>query len=369
METFIIAVLAVLALALAGALVASLRRTGERQGGVKEALETLFDPRVAEMRAEMDKVAGLVRELEKDRENKFGQLTNELKTVGEKTTALATTTQQLREALASGRVRGQWGERMADDVLRLIGFVEGVNYLKQRTMDGSGSRPDFTFLLPQDLKLNMDVKFPLDNYLKCIESETSEEEERFRRLSVRDVRARIKEVVTRDYIDPGQKTLDYVLVFIPNEQIYQFIHEQDSTLIDYALTSRVVLCSPVSLFAILVVIRQAMENFAVEQSSNQIISELGSFHKQWQGFMKQMERVGQRIGSVQTDFELLSGRRRRALERPLNRIESIREQRGLELPDDVVLEDSISDDLTFEESQISLEVTADGHSDAASGSS
>ena len=363
MEMLIIAVLAILSLALGAAVVVALRSPGERQGSVKEVFETLFDPRVAEMKAEMDKVSGLVRELEKDRENKFGQLTAQLKMVGEQTTALASTTGQLREALASSRVRGQWGERMADDVLRLIGFVEGVNYLKQATVDESGSRPDFTFLLPHDLKLNMDVKFPLDNYLKCIEAETSEAEEQFRRLFVRDVRARLKEVVTHDYIDPGQKTLDYVLVFIPNEQIYQFIHEQDSTLIEYALTSKVVLCSPVSLFAILVVVRQAIENFAIEQSANQIISELGTFHKQWKAFVKHMDKVGQRIGSVQEDFELLSGRRRWALERPLNRIEAIREQRGLELPQDFT-----PDDLILAEGQIALEVPEDGHSDASSGS-
>ena len=175
---------------------------------------------------------------------------------------------------------------MAEDVLRLVGFVQGVNYKKQTTLEGNGSRPDFTFLLPKDLTLNMDVKFPLDNYLKCVEARDAEEENRYRQQFVRDVRARLKEVVTRDYIDPGRKTLDYVLVFIPNEQIYQYIHEHDSALIDDALTSKVVLCSPVSLFAILVVIRQAVDNFSVEQSSNEIISELGKFEDQWDRFIK-----------------------------------------------------------------------------------
>ena len=34
------------------------------------------------------------------------------------------------------QARGQWGERMADDVLRLAGFVEGVNYRKQTAVAG-----------------------------------------------------------------------------------------------------------------------------------------------------------------------------------------------------------------------------------------
>ena len=249
----------------------------------------------------------------------------------------------LREALASTRIRGQWGERMAEDVLRLVGFVQGVNYLKQSTINAGGedggSRPDYTFLLPQDLTLNMDVKFPLDNYLKCIEAKDAEEEARYRQQFVRDVRARLKEVVTRDYIDPGRKTLDYVLVFIPNEQIYQYVHEHDSALIDDALASKVVLCSPVSLCAILVVIRQAINNFNVEQSANEIISYLGAFDKQWGEFVGQMDRVERNLSTVHRQFEQLAGRRRRALERPLDRINAIREQRGLALPEDTGQED------------------------------
>ena len=326
MESLIIMILAVLALVLAGALVAAMRRGSAGR-------ETL-DPHVLELKSELDKVTDLVRELEKDRENKFGELTSQLKSVGENTNALAATTGQLKEALANTRVRGQWGERMAEDVLRLVGFVQGVNYKKQTTLEGIGSRPDFTFLLPKDLTLNMDVKFPLDNYLKCVESRDAEEENRYRHQFIRDVRARLKEVVTRDYIDPGRKTLDYVLVFIPNEQIYQYIHEHDSALIDDALASKVVLCSPVSLFAILVVIRQAVDNFSVEQSSNEIISELGKFEDQWDRFIKQMDTLGKRIDDAQKDFGVLVGTRRRALERPLGRIHGIRQQRGLAISED-----------------------------------
>ena len=181
MESVVIIILVVLALVLTGALVAAIRRGSAG----RESL----DPHVLELKSELDKVTNLVRELEKDRENKFGELTSQLKSVGEHTTALATTTGQLKEALANTRVRGQWGERMAEDVLRLVGFVQGVNYEKQTTLEGSGSRPDFTFLLPKDLTLNMDVKFPLDNYLKCVEARDAEEENRYRQQFVRDVRA------------------------------------------------------------------------------------------------------------------------------------------------------------------------------------
>ncbi len=62
-----------------------------------------------------------------------------MKLVGEQTASLTSTAGSLWEALVNSRVRGQWGERMAEDVLRLIGFVEGVNYQKQRTIEVNGS--------------------------------------------------------------------------------------------------------------------------------------------------------------------------------------------------------------------------------------
>ncbi len=301
--------------------------------------KSLIDQQLADMRTELGKVSSLVNELEKDREKKFGELTSQLKTVGEQTAILTTTTGTLREALASTKARGQWGERMAEDILRLIGFEESVNYLKQNTIAGTGSRPDFTFLLPRNQTLNMDVKFPLDNYLRFMEIETPQEKEPFRDAFLKDVRNRLKEVVTRDYINSEQNTLACVLLFIPNEQVYHFILEQDSSVIDEALKNQVVLCSPLTLFAILAVIRQAVDNFTIEQTSNQIISEMGAFKEQWDKFLNKLGDVGRRIDSAQKEYQSLITTRRRALERPLNRIETLRKERGLGLPVDLVDEE------------------------------
>ena len=241
------------------------------------------------------------------------------------------TTNTLKEALASSKIRGQWGERMAEDVLRLAGFIEKINYLKQKTITGAGSRPDFTFLLPRDLKLNMDVKFPLDNYMKFLETSSAIEKEKFQKDFLKDVKSRIREVTTREYINPEQNTVDYVLLFIPNEQIYAFIHQHDSSILDEGIRNRVIFCSPMTLFAILSVVRQAIDNFALEQTSNEILSLFGVFKKQWQEFVKRFDLLGKRIGDVQKEYDEITTTRHRQLEKPLNRIESLREQRDLSI--------------------------------------
>ena len=303
----------------------------EREASVRELGEkkVLIDQQLQRMTSELDNVSTLVNELEKDRVLKFGELSEHLRSATEQTNALMQTTSSLREVLASSRARGQWGERMAEDVLRMAGFVEGVNYRKQETIDSSGTRPDFTFLLPRDLVLNMDVKFPLDNYIRFVEAASDTEKARCSRDFLKDVKTRVKEVTSRDYISPEQNTVDYALMFIPNEQIYVFIHEQDRSILDDALKNRVVICSPMTLFAVLAIVRQAVDNFMLEQTSNEILTLLSAFKKQWGEFLKKLDGLGKRIEAAQKDYHDLATTRRQQLEKPLYRIEAIRKQRRL----------------------------------------
>ena len=301
-------------------------RTGEKE---LEGKKKLIDQTLEVMREDLQGVQNLVTNLEKDREHKFGELANQLKFTTEQTRKLQETAGQLKAALASTKVRGQWGERMAEDVLRLAGFVEGINYIKQKTLETVSTRPDYTFLLPQDLKVNMDVKFPLDNYLRYLEKEGAVDQEKYKSQFLRDVKNRVKEVTTRDYINPEENTVDYVIVFIPNEQVYAFINENDSSLMDEALKNKVILCSPTTLYAILAVIRQAVDNFNLEKTAAQIMSLLGAFNKQWDAFVNSMERMGKRIEDARKEYNTLTSTRRNQLERSLRQIEDLRKQRNV----------------------------------------
>jgi DNA recombination protein RmuC len=167
--------------------------------------------------------------------------------------------------------------------------------------------------------------------MKFLEAESKLEKSKFRNDFLKDVKARIKEVTTREYINPEQNTLDYVLLFIPNEHIYAFIHEQDSSILDNGIKNKVVLCSPLTLFAVLAVIRQAVDNFAFGQTSNEILSLLGAFKKQWNAFVTKLEVLGKRIGEAQKEYEALTTTRRRQLERPLRKIEDLRTERCIPL--------------------------------------
>ncbi|KAF0145743.1 MAG: hypothetical protein FD156_718 [Nitrospirae bacterium] len=251
------------------------------------------------------------------------------------TSKLKDTTEHLKHALASSKKRGEWGERMAEDILRLVGLVEGINYIKQKTLEGSSGRPDYTFFLPNRLKINMDVKFPLENYQNYLDAQTEHDKKRFKEELIRNTKTMIKQVTNRAYIDTADNTVDYVIVFIPNEQVYGFVNEADPAIMDEALKQKVILCSPFTLYAVLAVIRQAVGNFNLEKTASEILMLLGEFSKQWGLYKERFEAMGKRLDDAKKEFDLLVTTRSNMLERPLKKIDDLRKQKAIALDENM----------------------------------
>lgn len=280
----------------------------------------LIDQTLQVMHKELGGLQQSIGAFEHDRAQKYGQLAQQLKQTAEQTSKLRDTTDTLKNLLSNTKVRGQWGERMAEDLLQLLGMKEGVNYLKQQS-GAKQQRPDFTFILPKGAYIHMDVKFPLNNYLRYSEAQETVEKQKYLNEFLRDVRLRVKEIRTREYIDTANHTLDYVLIFIPNESIYSFVMEQDTQLLDEALKQKVILCSPLTLYAILSIIRQATENFNIVSQASDIRKQVIAFKEQWKRYVQSMERLGKKIEDTQKEYVQLSSTRARQLDRSIQRIE------------------------------------------------
>ena len=264
-------------------------------------------------------------------EKQLVQLNQELNALKESTTELKTnlnlsketlntltrTTTDLHSVLSDNQKRGQWGERQAEDLLRHFDFQEGVNYDKQ-TLE-SGDRPDFTFYLPKGKRLNMDVKYPIRAFQSYLEAETKSEQEAQLKQFISDVKTHIKAIAKRKYINPSEGTLDYCLMFISNEGIFQIINQQD-VLLDLAKDLSIVICGPTSLFAILSLIRQSISSFQIEERAKLIQQDLSKFQSEWIKYKEKMANVETKIEQAQNALEEAQGARTRALEKPLQNI-------------------------------------------------
>ena len=308
--------------------------TGRAQLEHQRALiDQKWDGVTTRVNDELHELRRLFAELQKERVAQHAGLTENLRNAAEQQDLLLRSTRRLNDILVNRQARGQWGERMADDILRAAGMVEGVNYHKQRTTV-AGTRPDFTFLLPDGQMLHMDVKFPLEAYARHVEA-TSDLE---KRKALRDfgvaVLGHVRALASREAYMDSVTTVGYVLMFVPNDGVYAFIHEHHRNVFDEALEARVVICSPATLFAMLALVRQAMDTLAMERSSREILDHLARFTDQWQKYVAKFELVGRHLGRLNAAFDDLSSTRRNQLERQLDRIEELKNRSGQQALDD-----------------------------------
>ncbi len=268
-------------------------------------------------------VTKMVQKFEQEGSERFGSVASALEQTNHLSETLNTTASELKRVLSSGQARGQWGERMAEDILQLHGFVEGIQYRKQLTIEPG--RPDYTFNLPGETKLYMDVKFPLDNYSLFVSAETDPERDAARKQFLTDVKNHVKGLASRSYSESSSDTtIDFVLLFVPNEAVYKFIHEEDSSIINDALNKKLVICSPITLYAVLGVINQATKSFEIEKSAQELMVLLGKFESEWKKFVEQMAKVGKNLDTAKTSFGDLEGVRQRKLDDAMNKVQDLK---------------------------------------------
>jgi DNA recombination protein RmuC len=274
-------------------------------------------------------------------DDKVGRLENEIRQLREINTekfgsvdtavaGLAQQTQALNKVLSSAQGRGSWGEKMLEDILMQSGFQRGINYEMQEKL-GDGGKPDYTFFLPPDRVLYLDSKFPMENYLKYFEAQDDNTRKIMKDAFIKNVEDRVKELEKRDYVQQsGANAIDYVLLFIPNEGVLSFIQQHKPSLVDDAVAKRVVLCSPLTLYAFLGVVRQATASFAMEQNANEVLRLLTNFGKAWGNYVKNLKDIARHFETMQKKLKAVTtGRVFGAVNKPLRDIEELAQNRGI----------------------------------------
>ena len=303
---------------------------GERQQGVSDfaSQRQAVADAIAGLNKQLETYQQLVRGFESDRDRKYGSLSTELQHVLKSNDQLRNTTAHLTAVLGNSRVRGQWGQKMAEDILRLCGLQEGINYHQEREI--SAGRPDYTFLLPEGHSLFMDVKFPLDHYLRFTEAQGDEDKQRCREAFIKSVRGHLNEMERRAY-GAGEQSVDYTLLFIPNEQVYASLNEWMPQLIDDCLQRKLILCGPWTLYAIVRIIHQAWQNYQFSTAVQDIVKTINGFMKDYSNFKDRFGELGHLLEKLEEKYHEISTTSAQRLDNKIRRIEEYR--KGHKLPE------------------------------------
>jgi len=286
--------------------------------GKKSAIGELIN----EIRKDISRNEERLARSDEDRVKSFSALQNELKSYKEITTDLKMSTDKLKSLLSNNQLRGAFGEQVAEDLLQMAGFVIGQTYIKNEAQQTQNTRPDFTIFLPDQTKINIDVKFPYSSLVKTLESENDLDKKTWFKKFRDDVKDKIKQVTTREYINPEEKTVDFVILFIPNEMIFSYIYEQMNDVWEDAMRKKVVLAGPFSFTAILRMVKQAYTNFRYQENLHNIIGLIQRFDTEYQKYTEEVDKLGERLDSTKRQFDTVSTTRNRQLQTVVDKIKS-----------------------------------------------
>lgn len=277
-----------------------------------------------------------VKELIKELESKLHQVEKErigefnaLRAILEEHKILAgelrDSTEGLKNVLSNNQLRGRWGEEIADNLLKTIGFVSGEHYVSNTAQDTNSNRPDFTIFLPDKKKLNIDVKFPYAALVRFEETNDKKHLDDF----AKDVKQKIKEVSSRDYINPEENTVDFVILFVPNERIFSYIYDKLGDVWKEALEKKVVIAGPFSFTAILRMVYQSYKSFMYYENLGQIINLIKLFEVEYNKFSDELDTLGNKIRTVSDQYEKVSVTRNKKLNRVIDKIKGESEEAKL----------------------------------------
>lgn len=201
------------------------------------------------------------------------------------------------------KTRGNFGELQLKSILENSGLIEGEQYKLQQhfKIEGSSYIPDAIIYLEKNKSIVVDAKFSLPNSFDFQEIDSQVCFEIYQNL-----KKRIDELAQKPYNVIQSDTYDFVLLFIPYQNILDLAIEANSDIYQYAYNKKVYLTTPHTLFMALKTISITWLNIKRNENITQAFDEIGKFHEKFVGVLKSFEDIKmhlQRLQKAKDDME------------------------------------------------------------------
>lgn len=280
---------------------------------------TQMDSILAPMKAVM---AEMKKSMDDNRESftrSTASLSEQLRQMHATTTSLGAEAEKLSKALQTGpKVQGDFGEMKLNDLLDKFGFTKGVEYDVQYTMrDSKGNvirnddtddmmRPDVVLHYPDHKDVIIDSKASLTAFIGYVNAETDDERKRYLDEHVKSVRRHVDELSAKSYGKysmEGGTTLDFVIMFVPQEAAMQLAVSADATLWNYAFERNVVITGEQNLFSLLRLLQIAWTQQRQADNQEQVFGLANSLVERVALFVERFDKIGRNVEAVQAAYD------------------------------------------------------------------
>ncbi|MEM7217619.1 MAG: DNA recombination protein RmuC [Pseudomonadota bacterium] len=205
-------------------------------------------------------------------------------------------TARLTRALRGDRrVQGRWGEVVLERLLEQSGLRPGEEFSAQavhRDASGRTQRPDVIVHLPAQRDLIVDAKVSLGDYDRALQAQSAADQAQGIKGFARQLRAHARELGGRDYdaLD-GVRTLDFVLLFVPQEAALGAAADADPELLEFALSKRVLIVGPTTLLLSLKIVHHLWREARVQRHAVDIADRAGAIYERVRLLLEDVERM------------------------------------------------------------------------------
>ncbi len=272
--------------------------------GYIESAKTDLDHRQATIRTfvqplsdALEKYDQQIQAMERSREQAYGGLSQQVRSLAETQRALQKETGNLVRALRLPHVRGRWGEMTLRRVVEIAGMQNHCDFFEQQSADTEDSvvRPDMIVKLPGNRQIVIDAKVPITAYLDAAEADDPSENEALLDQHARQVKSHIVKLGQKSYWSRFTPTPEFVVLFMPGENFFSAALSRMPALIEEGSDKGVILATPTTLISLLKTVSYGWRQQAAAENA-QKVAELGNeLYSRLYAMVDHINRLGREL--------------------------------------------------------------------------
>lgn len=279
-----------------------------------------------------------VSEVEKNNLDQLSGLKENLNHLMQTEKELKQTTKSLESALKSNQSSGAFGEMQLQKLIEMAGLKKYIDFDTQAhlTLEEKTLRPDMILNLPHNRALVIDSKTPMSNYLKSVEESNSELKIKHIKTFVSDFKKHIADLSKKQYTKALSNSAPFIIMFVPNDNLYITAFENAPDLLDYAISNKVVIATPSNLLAMLLLIEKSWQDQNLSKKINEHFEEGHKLIEKLSIFLSHIKDLGNGLNNASKAYNKLQGSFERTVRPQIKKFQKLREEnpnkKMLELP-------------------------------------